>query len=82
MTMQGAARFLESYDLKFADLPSEGLFAEQRPYRMAYLIHQLDYMIQSGVQVHCVRVPGEYYEIDTLEDYRLASYDWSASELD
>ncbi len=81
MTAEGAAQLLESYDQLFAELASEGLFAEQKPYRMAYLIHQLDHMIQSGVQVHCVRVPGEYFEIDTLEDYRLASNDWPASEL-
>ena len=81
MTAEGAAQFLESYDRQYAELASEGPFAEQKPYRMAYLIHQLDHMIQSGVQVHCVRVPGKYFEIDTLEDYQLASNDWAPSKL-
>ena len=43
---------------------------------MAYLIHQLDYMIQKGIDMHCVAVPGGYHEIDTIEDYHLASQWW------
>ena len=57
ITTEGEVRFMKSYDRKFSELASHGLFAEQRPYRMAYLIHLLDYMIQSEVEVHCVRVP-------------------------
>ena len=50
---------------------------------MAYLIHQLDYMIQKGIDVHCVAVPGGYHEIDTIEDYHLASREWGKGpELD
>jgi hypothetical protein len=44
---------------------------------MAYLIHQLDAMIRSGIEVHCVAVPGDYHEVDTLEDYDLAAGDWA-----
>ena len=36
---------------------------------MAYFIHQLDRMIQEGIDVHCVPVAGDYHEIDTLQDY-------------
>ena len=81
MTAKGAAQFLESYDRLFGKLATDGLFAEEKPFRLAYLIHQLDHMIQSGVPVHCVPVPGEYYEIDTLEDYQLASDGWAATEM-
>ena len=44
---------------------------------MAYFIHQLDRMIQEGADVHCVPVPGDYHEIDTLQDYELAKGDWT-----
>ena len=33
--------------------------------------------LQEGVDVHCVAVPGDYHEIDTLEDYDLANKDWA-----
>lgn len=79
MTPDGASRFLEFYDGLYAKLATDGVLAEGRPFRMAYLIHQLDRMIQSGIAVHCVRVPGEYHEIDTVEDLRLATDDWSGS---
>ena len=76
MTPQGAALFLDFYDDLHHRLGPEGAFAENRPFRMAYVIHQLDCMVRAGIDVHCVRVPGEYHEIDTLEDYHLASKDW------
>ena len=77
MTARGAAQFLDFHDGLFASLGGDGLFAERRPFRMAYLIHQLDAMIRSGVEVHCVAVPGDYHEVDTLEDYDLAAGDWA-----
>ena len=77
MTPNGAARFLDFFDELYAKHGADGLFDGDRPFRMAYLIHQLDMMIQSGVEMHCVPVPGDYHEIDTLEDYRLASSDWT-----
>ena len=43
---------------------------------MAYVIHLLDRMIRDGIQVHCVAVPGDYHEVDTIQDYHLATADW------
>ncbi|MCH8206334.1 MAG: phosphocholine cytidylyltransferase family protein [Chloroflexi bacterium] len=77
MSPDGAARFLEFYDGLFASMGSEGMFHDGKPFRMAYLIHQLDRMIRAGTEVHCVAVPGDYHEIDTIEDYRLATEDWT-----
>jgi choline kinase len=42
----------------------------------AYLIELLAYMIGGGVEVHKVDTPGEYMEIDTVEDHRLAEATW------
>jgi len=77
MTAAGAAKFLDFYDDLYGSLGTEGVLAEGRPFRMAYFIHQLDRMIQEGVDVHCVPVPGDYHEIDTLQDYELAKGDWT-----
>ena len=77
MSYLGAAKFLDFYDGLFASLGSEGPLDDGRPFRMAYVIHLLDRMIRAGIDVHCVAVPGEYHEIDTLEDYELASKDWA-----
>jgi len=77
MTARGAAQFLDFHDGLLASLGSEGAIADGRPFRMAYMIHQLDAMIRSGIKVHCVSVPGDYHEVDTLEDYDLAAGDWT-----
>ena len=76
MTSQGASRLIEFYDEFSASIGMDGEFIDGRPFRMAYVIHLLDSMIQAGVEVHCVAVPGDYHEIDTPQDYRLARSDW------
>ena len=77
MSAAGAERFLDFYDGLLASLGSDGPFDDGRPFRMGYVIHQIDRMIRAGIDVHCVAVPGEYHEIDTLEDYGLAVGDWT-----
>ena len=77
MSARGSSIFMTAYDSLYSSLGPEGLFAENKPFRMAYLIHQLDYMIHNGVDVHCVAVPGEYHEIDTIQDYHLAKSEWA-----
>ena len=77
MSAAGAARFLDFYDDLSSSLDRDGPFEDGRPFRMAYMIHQLDRMIRAGIEVHCVAVPGDYHEIDTLEDYGLAAGDWT-----
>ena len=76
MTSQGASRLVHFYDKLSTSIGMDGEFVDGRPFRMAYLIHLLDRMIQAGVEVHCVAVPGDYHEIDTPQDYRLATSDW------
>ena len=79
MTADGAAKFIDFHDDLYRVLGPDGDFAEAKPFRMAYVIHLLDRMIQAGIPIHCVAVPGEYHEIDTLEDYELASRDWETT---
>ena len=76
MTKKGAQQFLEFFDRLHMTLGPDGNFDESKPFRKAYLIHQLDRMIKAGISIHHVSVPGEYHEIDTLEDYDLACRLW------
>jgi choline kinase len=76
MTSRGANWLVDFYDDLSASIGMDGDFIDGRPFRMAYVIHLLDRMIQSGVKVNCVAVPGDYHEIDTPQDYRLATSDW------
>ena len=76
MTKKGAQQFLEFFDKLHITLGPDGNFDESKPFRKAYLIHQLDRMIKAGISIHHVQVPGEYHEIDTLEDYDLACRLW------
>ena len=76
MTPRGAAMFLEYFDRLHRELGTEQVIADNRPFRMAYVIHQLDRMIRDGIAVHCVPVPGDYHEIDTIQDFHLATADW------
>ena len=76
MTAKGAAQFLGFHDELQAELGPENIIADGRPFRMAYVIHQLERMIQTGVPVHCIPVPGDYHEIDTIQDFHLATADW------
>jgi hypothetical protein len=36
-------------------------------------------MLESGVTMHAVETPGGYFEIDTTQDYRLASAAWETA---
>ena len=45
-------------------------------FEKAYLIELFQEMIERGVPVHMVTTDGEYMEIDTEEDYRLANDKW------
>ena len=65
MSTAGAAKFLDFFDGLSSSLDSDGPFEDGKPFRMAYVIHQLDRMIQAGIDIHCVAVPGDYHEVDT-----------------
>ena len=43
---------------------------------MAYLIHLFQEMLEAGVEMHKVDAHGDYYEIDTTEDYEIALEEW------
>ena len=76
MSAKGASQFLGFHDELHAKLGDEQIIADSRPFRMAYVIHLLDRMIRSGIPVHSVAVPGDYHEVDTIQDYHLATADW------
>jgi len=80
MNERGANIFLDYYDSLYASLGPDGTLPDGKPFRMAYLIQQLDKMLQDGIKMHCVSVPGNYHEIDTLQDYHLASNKWQKSD--
>ena len=76
MNAKGAKTFLRFYDELLSSLGLNGIFTENKPFRMAYLIHLLNHMIKHNIAIYCVPVHGNYHEIDTLQDYELAKVDW------
>lgn len=76
MTAKGAAQFMGFYDDLRESMADEDIISDGRTFRMAYVIHQLNRMIQAGIPVHSVAVPGDYHEIDTIQDFHLATADW------
>jgi L-glutamine-phosphate cytidylyltransferase len=60
----GAAALREHYDREAPLL------------QRAYLIELLQRMIERGVEVRKVDTAGDYFEVDTTEDYRLAQETW------
>jgi len=78
MTPRGAAQFVDCFDKLLRELGQDRIIAENRTFKMAYVIHQMDRMIDAGIDIHCVRIPGDYHEIDTLEDHALATKDWDS----
>ncbi len=51
-------------------------FREAAVFEKAYLIHLLQEMIEQGESIHHVDVPGEYWEIDTQQDFAMARRAW------
>lgn len=54
-------------------------FREAPVFEKAYLIHMLQEMIEAGVHMTHEDTPGNYREIDTLEDLALAEKYWKAT---
>lgn len=72
----GARAFREHYHRRRAthwDRP----WREAPVFQKAYLIHQIQDMIEDGHVVHNVDTPGRYREIDTQEDMELAQRLWT-----
>ncbi len=51
-------------------------FREAAVFEKAYMIHLLQEMIEQGESIHHVDVPGEYWEIDTQQDFSMARRAW------
>lgn len=76
---KGAKLLIEHYykaKKKFDGKP----FKSAATFRKAYLIHLLQEMIEAGVKMHHVKTHGGYFEIDTVQDLKLASKSLKASE--
>jgi choline kinase len=56
----------------WSDRPFQGAPSVQ----MAYLIHLFQEMLEQGVEIHRVNTHGDYYEIDTTEDYQIVQEEW------
>ena len=73
----GAHEFLDSFD-HLASQYAGRHFREGRSFGQAYLIDQLQWMIEQGSPMHRENTQGGYMEIDTLEDLALAREWWES----
>lgn len=74
-TAAGAAALTAEWDRITRERP-EGPVGRSANREKAYLIDLFDEMLAQGAALHRVDTHGEYFEIDTTEDYRLATRDW------
>ena len=74
-TPRGAALLREHYHRVVARY-GDGPFQGAASVRMAYLIHLFQEMLDHGVDVRKVDTHGQYFEIDTTEDYSIAREEW------
>jgi choline kinase len=56
-------------------------YREAKVFEKAYLIHLLQDMIESGVDMRHVDSAGEYMEIDTQQDFELAQTHWNPNRV-
>ena len=54
-------------------------FGTSVSFARAYLIDLLQAMLIAGETLHAVETPGGYFEVDTTEDFGLASRDWATA---
>jgi L-glutamine-phosphate cytidylyltransferase len=73
---RGAVLLREHYH-RARERYGEGPFREAPSLRQAYLIHLLQEMLERGIEMQRVDTHGEYHEIDTTEDYRIAQEEWN-----
>lgn len=69
----------EAFKKYFTELPEKFLFEKSIPLNHVYLLHFLNYLVQQGVTINYVTTPGDYIEIDTLEDHAYAEKYWQAT---
>lgn len=74
---EGAKQLREHYHRRrkeFAGKP----WREAKVFEKAYLIHLLQDMVESGVEMQHVDTPGGYIEVDTQEDFEYARKHWQS----
>ena len=72
---QGASALRQHYHrckARYAGKP----YREAATFEKAYLIHLLQDMIESGIEMAHADTPGNYIEIDTQQDFELAQNSW------
>jgi L-glutamine-phosphate cytidylyltransferase len=74
-TAAGAAGLLDEWDRIGRDRPY-GPIGRSASIEKAYLVDLFDEMLARGQPMYRVDTAGEYFEIDTTEDYQLATRDW------
>ena len=72
---QGASALKEHYHRRKTEYAGKP-FREAAIFEKAYLIHLLQDMIESGVDMAHADTPGNYIEIDTQQDFELAQKSW------
>jgi L-glutamine-phosphate cytidylyltransferase len=75
-TPRGAAQVREHYHRVLTERGPEGPLQGASSVRMAYLIHLFQEMLERGVEMRRVNTRGEYYEIDTTEDFQIVQEEW------
>ncbi len=73
----GAALLAEHYHRARAAWAGAGTTPIGLPFARWYLIHLLEAMLQDGVRMEAVATHGNYFEIDTTQDWHLARKGWS-----
>jgi choline kinase len=73
----GAALLREHYHRARAE-HAGGPYREAALFAKAYLIHLYQDMLERGVSMTKVDTAGDYFEVDTTEDYYLAQEHWTA----
>ena len=71
----GVTEFVDAFDRLEREYAGKA-FREGRTFEKAYLIDQLQWMIEQGSEMHRVDTRGGYMEIDTLQDLSLAAQWW------
>jgi choline kinase len=69
---------LAKFSPRGAELLREHNHRHKDGMQKAYLIQLLQKMIEAGVEVRKVDTAGDYFEVDTTEDYHLAQAHWRA----
>ena len=75
LTRAGAQEFLQAFDRLEREYAGRA-FREGRSFEKAYLIDQLQWMLERGSVMHREDTRGGYMEIDTLQDLACAQAWW------